>query len=128
MLNLGGFVLSLLCVLLFVFCHYRRKLKRLSSVVSFFFSLTLELQRGIPTLLKRAETLQPTISRLGLNTRHANTVDEATGRLDLNNRAHLQIMCQSLVSLVKQRVQIESQKADFAQIMLWHEQLAILDT
>jgi hypothetical protein len=79
--------------------------------------------------LKRADTLVPTMARLGLHTRHANTVDEATGRLDLNNRAHLQIMCQSLASLVKQRVSIESQqKADYAQVMLWHEQLAMLDT
>lgn len=44
---------------------------------------------GIPTLLKRVETLGGTIATLGLHNINADEVDEDTGKLDINNKAQL---------------------------------------
>lgn len=45
------------------------------------------IQTGIPTLLKRVETLGGTIATLGIHTLNADEVDEQTGKLNVNNKA-----------------------------------------
>jgi hypothetical protein len=72
---MGGLALILFTFLCIIICHYHRKFKRIATTV------------GIPTLLKRVNTLGGNIATLGIHTLNANELNEKTGKLDVNNKA-----------------------------------------
>lgn len=55
---------------------------------------------------------------------NANELNEQTGKLNINNKAHLQIMLGHYTHLLQERLEVQMTKAQSA---LWHEKLAALD-
>ena len=56
---------------------------------------------------------------------NVNELDEKTGKLNVNNKAQLQLMCGHFSKLLRDRLNIKS--SDATAVALWHEQLAELD-
>ena len=44
---------------------------------------------GIPTLLKRVDSIGSTITKLGINRMNADEVDEISGKLNFNSKSQL---------------------------------------
>ena len=110
--GLGALTVALLSLFCFVYCHYKRKFKQITTVP------------GIPTLIKRIDSIGGSIATLGIHQMNANELNEQTGKLNINNKAHLQIMLGHYTHLLQERVEVQMTKAQSA---LWHEKLAALD-